>query len=221
VAGQAANYTAITKVVHGCGKTATVVYVPPTATDLSPFVLKAANMKPDFVVTNVAGTQAVQAVQEFSQDGIPPSKISVPDSDFTAPVLTGAGKVLDGVVTIFQFDPWDLSSDPEVAAYLSAMKGSSVDPRNGNVEWGYSDVMALYNAAKQIGFNSFTSATLANYLGHQANVPLPLSRELVNPGPTVAPQEKQPYARLYQWNGSSFVLVPAGSAKDGWVQGWV
>ena len=46
-----------------------------------------------------------------------------------------------------------------VKAYLKALKGSSQDARDGNVQWGYSDVMLFYTAAKRIGFAKFNSAT--------------------------------------------------------------
>jgi hypothetical protein len=81
--------------------------------------------------------------------------------------------------------------------------------------------MLIAEAAKQIGADQFDSSTLAQFLQTKNGVKIPLSRTLVNPGPSVAPSEKQPYARLYQWKGGTFNLIPAGPAKDGWLQGWL
>jgi ABC-type branched-subunit amino acid transport system substrate-binding protein len=224
----AANLTAdlplvagVKKVLTGCGKTLAPFLYPATATDVAPYVQKAANAKPDFVLLNVFGTQVVSMVTAFKQNGIPASKIAAPDADLPYATISQAGSVLNGIYSIEQFTPWDNTSDPQVAAYFDAMKGSSVDPRDGNVEWGYSDVMTIYDAAKHIGVDNFSSATLANFLQTQNNFPIPLSRVLVNPGPKIAPQEKQPWARIYQLQGGKFVLVPAGPSKDGWVEGWV
>ena len=47
---------------------------------------------------------------------------------------------------------------------------------------------------------------------------IPLSQNMNNPGPAGYPQLKQPYERILQFKGgTTFVVIPTGPAKDGWV----
>ena len=61
--------------------------------------------------------------------------------------------------------------------------------------WIYSETMLIYDAAKAIGFDKFTPSALSQWLTTTNGFPLPLSHNLVNPGPKAAPQIKQPYVR--------------------------
>jgi hypothetical protein len=215
------TYAGIQKVLQACGKSTTAVYYPETATDVTPYVQKLASEKPNWVQCDCFSAQVPAIAAAFANDGIPASHMSTPASALTASILAQGGKSLDGILAIEQFIPWDNTSDPQLAAYLNAMKSTSVNPQDVNAEWGYSFVMTIYDAAEAIGFGSFDSATLAHFLETQNNFPISLSRAVVNPGPSTAPQEKEPYARMYQWTCSTFQVIPAGPAKDGWERGWL
>jgi hypothetical protein len=83
-------------------------------------------------------------------------------------------------------------------------------------------VMAIDTAAKSIGASNLNSVTLAKFLTTQNGVPLALSRSIANPGPSFAPQEKQPWIQIYQYTGNNvFKVIPAGPSMDGWVKGWI
>lgn len=199
--------TAEQPVLKACGKTSMAVFFPETATDVATYTQKVIQAKPDFVLINASDVQVIQIYKALEQGGIPASHIATPDNNFTYQDISQAGGALDGGIAIADYAPWSDTSDPAVAAYKQALQGSTVDPRNASVEWGYSDLMFLYNVAKQIGFSSFNSSTLQQFLSTKS-FPIPLSTgAFTNPGPTGAPQAKQPYVRLTQWTGSEFKFV--------------
>jgi ABC-type branched-subunit amino acid transport system substrate-binding protein len=220
VPSEISTFAGYLKVLKACGKTATPVFYPETATDVTPYVQKIVAAKPDFVHCDCFPSQIVQIVQVLEGSGIPASKFVTSSSALTPSALSESAKVLNGVFTMAQFTPYQDTSDPQVAAYLKAMNGS-VHTHDTDAEWGYMYVMVIDTAAKQIGASNFNSVTLAKFLSTQNNVPLALSRSVVNPGPSFAPQEKQPWIRIYQWMNGNYNVVPAGPSKDGWVEGWL
>ena len=220
VPSETSTFAGVEKVLGACGKRATAVFYPETATDVTPYVDKVVQAKPDFVQCDCFASQIVQIAQVLAGDGIPPSKFVVSASDLTPSTLAQSGTILNGIYSLSQFIPYQETTDPQVAAYLKAMNGSS-HTQDADAEWGYMYVMAIDTAARQIGASAFNSVTLGHFLSTQTNVPLALSRSIVNPGPSFAPQEKQPFVRIYQWKNGTFTVVPAGPKKDGWVQGWL
>jgi hypothetical protein len=167
------------------------------------------------------GAQSVLFFKALGQAGIPASHVAAPDVDFVySTTLKTAGSAMNGAYVENQFQTWGDTANPKVATYLAGFKGASVDPRDPTVEWGYSDVMFFYSVAKAIGFDKFNSASLANFMRTQNNVPIPLSLSLTNPGPKGFPQEKQPSIQISQWKNGQMVVVATGTNKDGWVYGY-
>src|SRR5262249_13567719 len=152
-------------IIKACGKTFSPVFYGLTP-DVTPFVNQVMQSKPDLVLMDSISAQVVQFAKAFQQNGLPASKLLSPDTDFAySTILKTAGSSMDGAYSLGSFKGWGLTNDPEVAAYLKAMKASSsVDPRSGTVEWGYSMVMFLAAAAKQIGYSKFNSASLAKFM---------------------------------------------------------
>jgi ABC-type branched-subunit amino acid transport system substrate-binding protein len=146
------------------------------------------------------------------------SKVGAPDSDFTAAILKQAGTAMNGAYDINEYASWGDTSNPQVAAYLQALKGTSADPTNSSTEQGYTNVEWYYTVAKQLGFANFNAQSLAKFMSTQTNVPIPLSRSLINPGPAQFPQQKQPYVQISQWNNGKMTVVQSGT-QDGWVTG--
>jgi branched-chain amino acid transport system substrate-binding protein len=216
-----ANVETAMPLLQRCGKTIlSPVYFPLTATDVTPYVSAALSGKPDFVIFSSIGAQVVLFMKAFQQAGFPASKVTMPDTDAPFTNIQQGGSAMDGAIVLSQFHSWGDTKDPDVAAYLKAMKGSGVDPRDGNVQWGYSDVMFVYEAAKKIGFGKFNAVTLQKYMSTQRGLHIPLSRSLFNPGPKGFPQEKQPYVQISQIKGGKVVSLPTGAKKDGWVFGF-
>jgi ABC-type branched-subunit amino acid transport system substrate-binding protein len=204
--------------LRACGKTVQTLYVPTTSVDISPYMTKIAQARPDFVIGNIESAEVPQMYSLLEQNNIPASHIAAADVDFTHQILASAPQMKGGI-DMAEFNPWTDTSDPQVAAYNKATQGSSSDPRDPTVEWGYSDMMWLYDASKAVGFSKLTGTTLANYLRTATNKPVPLSHTWINPGPSQTPQIKQPYVRIMQWTGTTFKALPAGPKKDGWVTG--
>jgi len=216
-----ANVTTAAPILQRCGKDVlNPVYFPLTAADVTPYVGQALQGKPDFVIFSSIGAQVVLFLKAFQQAGFPASKISMPDTDAPLTNLQQAGGAMNGAIVLSQFHSWGDTKNPDVAAYLKALKGSSVDPRDGNVQWGYSDVMLFYAAAKKIGFAKFNSATFAKFMRTAHGVHIPMSRSVFNPGPKGFAQEKQPYVQISQVKGLRIVPLPVGPKKDGWVFGF-
>jgi hypothetical protein len=183
--------------------------------DITPYVQKAVGYHPQFILGNIQTAQVPQMFTLFEQNGVPAGDISASDVAYTAAILEKAPQMKGGL-SVAEFNPWTMTNLPDVAAYVNAMKSGSVDYRDPSVEWGWALAMWVYNASKAVGFDKLTGATLASYLRTAVHQPIPLSRTW-GPGPTTAPQVKQPYARMLIWNGSTFTPVSGGD--QGWFTG--
>lgn len=217
---QTAYATAVPGLLKACGKQSSDVIYPVATVDFAPYVAKVLAQKPDFINIATSTGQAAPLWKVLQQDHFPASKTATSDTIFTHQATQEAGSTLAGTYLAAQFTPWGATSDPGVAAYLKATQAAGVDGRDPTVEWGYAYVMALYTAAKQIGFSKFNAETLAQWLRSANGVQLPLSREILNPGPKQYPQVKQPYEQMAQWTGKTFTIVPTGANKAGWVYGY-
>jgi ABC-type branched-subunit amino acid transport system substrate-binding protein len=208
-------------ILQGCNKAGPQFYYQLGATDVTPTVQAVAAEKPDFVLFSGIGAQVVLFYRGFQQNGIPPSHVSAPDTDFVYDVqLKAAGSAMVGAIALNQFKSWGLSGDPEVKAYLAAMKGSSVDARSATCTWGYFDVMLFATAAKSIGYGKFNSQTLQKWLSTNNGTHIPIGRTVSNPGPKKFPQMKHPYIQLTRWTGTKMVVMPVGAKQDGWIYGY-
>jgi ABC-type branched-subunit amino acid transport system substrate-binding protein len=210
----------MTPVLTACGKTITYYYYPITGADLTPDVTKVAATKPDFVLTQAGGPIAVQVFKLFEQAGIPATKLGGSVNAFAYDaVLKPSGSAADGLRGGVEVQSWGDTGNPDVAAYLKAMEGSGVDPQDGNPETAYMVVMAIYTAAKKIGFDKFDSASLAKYMTTANNVSLPLNRDILNPGPADSPSIKQPYSQMVQWKDGKLQILTQGN-NLGWFKGF-
>ena len=209
---------AVDPILNGCGKKAEYVYYPLTAADFTPYIAQALQLKPDFVETSLQGTQAVTVFKGFQQSGFPASKMAAPDTawDYNL-TLKAAGSAMDGAYAEGQFLPWSLTGNPDIQAYIKAMKAAGVDYRVPNTQWGYEYIMWLYTAAKAIGFDKFNGVTLGAYMRKATGVHMPISRTFTNPGPKQYPQAKQPYVVISKWKNGKSTIVLTG--KKGWFLG--
>jgi ABC-type branched-subunit amino acid transport system substrate-binding protein len=211
---------AVQPILQGCGKSVDFIFAPAGGVDYTPYVQQALSKKPDFIITNSSDAGEIGMFKALSQQGWPASKASSVSCGYNA-VLQPAGSTMDGVICTDSFKSWDDTKDPEVAAYIKAVKAvSSKDPRNHYIQWGYHSVMWFYTIAKTIGFAKFTPQTMAFFMRNRSNVHMPLSRSLVNPGPRVAPQVKQPWVVFSQWKNGKMTPMPVGPKKDGWILGF-
>jgi ABC-type branched-subunit amino acid transport system substrate-binding protein len=209
---------AIGETLKQCGKSATYTYYPITGADLLPHVSKAAKGKPDFVIAVGGGALAVQIYKLFGQAGIPADKIGISANAMAyEQVLEPAGAAIEGAYATLETQAWGDTEDPGVAAYLKAMEGSGVDARDVNPQTAYMQMMTLYTAAEEIGFDKFDSASLVEFMNTANGVAIPNSRQILNPGPKGAPQVKQPYSQIAQWKDGKLTPVTEGT-EEGWVK---
>jgi ABC-type branched-subunit amino acid transport system substrate-binding protein len=203
----------------GCGKHATYTFFPLTVVDMAPVVTKVLAGKPDFIMTIVGGEQMVTLAKALQQNGYPGSKISLNTAALDkANILDPAGPALNGSIATDEVAGWGVTSNPDVAAYQQATQGVA-NPQSANIATGYVDIMAIYTAARQIGFANFDNATLANFMRTATGVHLPMSGTLLNPGPAGAPGVKQPYVQLVRWMNGQMTVLTQGTT-DGWVNGF-
>jgi ABC-type branched-subunit amino acid transport system substrate-binding protein len=220
---------AIQPVVEGCGKTFDAVYSPVVPTDYTPYVQQALSKKPDFVFLSQSAAQTASIAKLFKQNGFPADHLIVLDSSASyQTTLKLAGDAMDGTYQCSGWKPWDDTSDPEIKTFVQSVKAvSSEDTRNNAIEYGYGHLMAIWTAAKKIGFNKVTpkngsvnGAKLAQFFRNVTNFPVPITHAITNPGPKVAPQVKQPYCQIQQWKGGKWHIIKTGPKKDGWVYGF-
>jgi ABC-type branched-subunit amino acid transport system substrate-binding protein len=210
---------ALTKIYKGCGKQISFVWFPFTAVDVSPYVQKVMQSKPDFVMVNVSGAAFDALAKGFQQDNYPTSKIwsSSVAMDYDN-VMKPAGSAMNGMLMTSEMANWDDTSDPAIAAYLKATKGQP-NPLAFEKVWGWIQMYWFYTVAKKIGFDKFDATSLTHFMRTQNGVPIPGSRTLINPGPASGAAVKQPYSQVVRYVNGKFQLVTQGT-DHGWVNGY-
>ena len=207
----------LTPIFRACGKQVSFTFIPQTAVDMSPVIAAVMASKPDFIMTTIGGVQMVEVAKALQQAGWPSDKLSISDNALDKKnVLDPAGPYLNGVYVDAEWTGWGISSDPDVEAYQKAVQGAS-NPDSGNVVQGYMPVMAIYTAAKHIGFANFNSTTLTQFMRSANGIAIPMSRQILNPGPSVAPSVKQPYIQILRYSSSGMTVQTQGT-DNGWVE---
>ena len=117
--------------------------------------------------TAAAGSAAVAVYRAFQQQGFPPNKIvntgaTVDQETFFSKVDQAA---VEGSYYSYEFETYDDTSNPDVKEYRDAMKKySKVDGKSEFYQWGFADVMTVYNIAKKIGGAKFDAEVLPRLL---------------------------------------------------------
>jgi ABC-type branched-subunit amino acid transport system substrate-binding protein len=201
-----------------CGKSAGYVYYPITATDLTPYVQKTLDLKPDFIMTT--GSGAVQYLRAFKTAGFPSEKIWTSSNNIAySTVLKPAGDAANGLYSTLEFNNWD-DQTADIAAYTKAVTANGDDPRDPGVEWGYSAIMFFHEAAKRIGFDAFDAASLTKFMQSPSSngTPIPLSRPMKE-GPKDYPAVRQTDVQVVQWKDGHLNTVTS-FGNDGWIYGF-
>ena len=186
----------------------------PIGADPTPSVAQVIGYHPDVVFTAAAGSAAVAVYRAFQQQGFPPTKIV--NTGATVDQETFFNKVdpsaVNGSYYSYEFDTYDDLTNPEVKEYRDAMKKySSVEGKSEFYQWGFSDVMTIYNIAKKIGAAKFSAASYLAFMktisGMNAFMGGPLS---VASAPKAAPQIIQPQIRIVQFKDNKVIPVSNG-----------
>jgi branched-chain amino acid transport system substrate-binding protein len=186
----------------------------PIGADPTPSVAKVLGYKPDVVFTAAAGSAAVAVYRAFQQQGFPPTKIV--NTGATVDQETFFNKVdpaaVDGSYYSYEFDTYDDTKNPEVKEYRDAMsKYAPVEGKSEFYQWGFADIMTIYNIAKKIGAAKFDQASYLNYMknieGMNVFMGGPLSKKSA---PKNAPQIIQPQIRIVQYKGGKVIPVSNG-----------
>jgi branched-chain amino acid transport system substrate-binding protein len=207
----------VNPVFDGCGKEVDFVWFKTGGADVSVQVNQILDAEPDFVYSPLGGATAVVVFKGLQQAGITGTKLGGPDAglDYET-VIEPAGEILEGAYTFSGFDAWGDTDNPDVAEYLEAMESFEEHARNPGAQWGYAAVMWFDTVAREVGPKGFDSASLAEFTRTQTDIPMPLSRELINPGPKGAPQVKQPYVQVAQLKDGEPLPVTENT-EEGWV----
>jgi ABC-type branched-subunit amino acid transport system substrate-binding protein len=182
--------------------------------DPTPSVARAVGLKPDVVFTAAAGSAAVAVYRAFQQQGWPADKIvntgaTVDEETFFSKVDQAA---IDGSYYSYEFETYDDTSNAEVKEYRDAMKAhSDVDGKSEFFQWGFADVMTVYNLGKKIGGAKLNQKSyvdlLKNIEGENVFMGGALSKKSA---PPAAPQIIQPTIRIVQYKGGKVVPVSDG-----------
>lgn len=209
---------ALTPIFEGCGKKISYEWFPFSAVDVTPYVTKVMQSKPDFVMMDVSGAAFVKLVKAFEQQGLPAEKIySTSIAMDENNVLKPAGSALNGTLWTSYIANWDDASDPTIAAYRKATAGEA-NPLQGLSLWGWIQMYWFRTVAQQVGADKFDASSLMHFMKTANGVPIPGSRTLVNPGPAKAPAMKQPYLQILRYVNGKFQVVLKNTDK-GWVNG--
>ena len=182
----------------GSGVKAKLVTFPLTGASTLASVVHAVGPKPDVLVVNVgAGPLAVSIFKQIQQQGYPSSHIVAVMAAVDGQTLDDLGSSIEGTTFMFEFKPWTLTSDPQVATYLKAYKkygDPKVTAESGFTEWGFSDVMQAWETASHVS-GTVTGPKLLKYLKSAKSVPGFLNHGLGAPSPGY-PGVRNPYIYL-------------------------
>jgi len=186
----------------------------PIGADPTPSVAKVLGYKPDVVFTAAAGSAAVSVYRAFQQQGFSPSKIV--NTGATVDQETFFNKVdqsaVDGSYYSYEFETYDDTSNADVKTYRDAMKKySPVDGKSEFYQWGFADIMTIYNIAKKVGGAEFSQKSYLDFMknveGENVFMGGALSKKSA---PPAAPQIVQPTIRIVQYKGGKVVPVSDG-----------
>jgi branched-chain amino acid transport system substrate-binding protein len=186
----------------------------PIGADPTPSVAKVLGYKPDVVFTAAAGSAAVAVYRAFQQQGFSPSKIV--NTGATVDQETFFNKVdqsaVDGSYYSYEFETYDDTSNPDVKVYRDAMKKyAPVEGKSEFYQWGFADIMTIYNIAKKIGGAKFDQKSYLDFMknveGQKVFMGGMLSKKSA---PKAAPQIVQPTIRIVQYKGGKVVPVSDG-----------
>jgi branched-chain amino acid transport system substrate-binding protein len=182
--------------------------------DPTPSVARVVGLKPDVVFTAAAGSAAVAVYRSFAQQGFKPDKIvntgaTVDQETFFSKVDQAA---VEGSYYSYEFETYDDTSNPEVKEYRDAMKAhSDVEGKSEFYQWGFADVMTVYNIGKKIGGAKLNQKSYLDYFknieGDKVFMGGTLSKKSA---PPAAPQIVQPTIRIVQYKGGKVVPVSDG-----------
>jgi branched-chain amino acid transport system substrate-binding protein len=182
--------------------------------DPTPSVARVVGYEPDVVFTSAAGTAAVAVYRAFQQQGFPAEKIvntgaAVDEENFFSKVDQAA---VEGSHYTYQFETYDDTSNPDVKVYRDAMeKYSDVDGKSEFYQWGFADVMTIYNFAKKIGADKFNAETYLDFLKNAEGERVFMGGEFSkSAAPEGAPQIYQSTVRIVQFKGGEVVPVSDG-----------
>lgn len=166
---------------YGYDMKVTTVYLPAGTADPTPFVAKAVQAKPDVIFTHMNGAQAVSVYTAFSQQGYPTQQILNQGGavDFDSFLNKVDPSIVEGTIYGFAFENPDDTDNPDVKLYREAMeKYAGVDGKSEFYSWGFSNVMTLADAAKEIGPDTFDATTLKDFLLNVTDFPMFLAQPL-------------------------------------------
>jgi branched-chain amino acid transport system substrate-binding protein len=196
---------------YGYDMTVTPVFLPSGTTDPTPFVAKAVQAKPDAIMTNQSGAQAVSAYTAFSQQGYPASQILNQGgaADFESFFDKVDDRIANGTLFSYAFENPDESANPDVALYREAMeKYAGVEGRSEFYQWGFANVITLANIAKEIGVSEFDAASLKDFLLNVQDFPMflgqPMSRSFATED---APAMLRPQIQVLQYQDGNLETI--------------
>jgi ABC-type branched-subunit amino acid transport system substrate-binding protein len=204
-------------IMHACGKSVSYTWIPFTQVDMTPIVTKVLSTHPQWVMTVIGQAQMVEVAKSLQQQGFPTDHISLASNALDKKgVLDPAGSALNGAYSTDEWTGWGLGV-PDAVTYREWAQKSAPNPLSGNTVQGWMYMMWIYTAAKAIGFNNFSAATLTHWMQTTANGShILMSRTYVSPGPTKTPSVHQPYVQILHWKDGTMTLVTQGTT-DGWI----
>jgi branched-chain amino acid transport system substrate-binding protein len=182
--------------------------------DPTPAVARVVGLKPDVVFTAAAGSAAVAVYRAFQQQNFSPEKIvntgaTVDEESFFSKIDKAA---VEGSYYSYEFETYDDTANPDVKVYRDAMKKySDVEGKSEFYQWGFADVMTIYNIAKKIGADKLTQKSYLDYYddieGDKVFMGGELSRKSAS---KESPQIIQPTIRIVQYKGGKVNPVSDG-----------
>lgn len=207
--------------LEGCGVKVDEIFTNPATADFTPYVNKAVQAKPDFVLINYGIQQSILVVKALQAAGIPGSAMMSQGSVVDPSFFSAIGSDLEGSYYTYESYNWNDTGNADVALYLKEMAeyGSGIGAQNENSQLSFATVMTLYDIAKQIGFANFNYASLAKYVRTTPDIPAFMSKSIINPSPVSQyPGIHQPYVQILQYTNGSLQKVL--STNGGWMNPW-
>jgi branched-chain amino acid transport system substrate-binding protein len=197
--------------VRGTGlRIATTTYFPVTGADVTPAIAKSVSGDPDVLFVAISGDAAgVQMYSQIAKQGFPMNRVVASSGALVVDGFLGKlGKIANGAYFSESFASFEETGDPQVKAFRESMrKYAGVSGGDAWAQWGFSTVMAIYNAIKAVGDDVSADAIMRHMKAAQTFPGFMTHDRSAKSAPPKYPALQNPYVRVVQWKDGK--VMPA------------
>jgi len=204
----------VQKQLEAKGASVTMAIYKAGTADFTPTVATATQSKPDAIYVACGFTDCLRIYPLIQQSGFPMSKVlnqggAVDDDSFFS---KADPKSVEGTIYTYEFSGYDDTSNADVALYRQKIQKYAKVPGKGEFyQWGFSNMMTMYNVLKTL--KDTTSASLQAALSNATKpIPIFMGASLLprSKAPSCYPSIRQPLLRVVQYKDGKLINLSKG-----------